>query len=551
MFPIIPALTISILLLVFYILLTFWYRSYLEKIQTTKKQKTMKVQFDRYDYREKKNEMKEKLKQISKIIQETEETLEQEIHAKDKKVSIKESVPDDESLIIEQAEKEYLIHSADFGSAMPKTETELHEDMENLKMSIQILESLDKEFYTSEPIKPDLGTGMFYEKITRKLQEIIKEQQLLEFKIIPVQRLKYHALNRIKNLKNDDFLPVLKLMKDTKLIADLVEINPKLYIIIFGDTEFEFSNPEKVVLSFVYEKEGLTVEDLLEITEWDFGYASQVLNSLFSKELAMIKEDIIMVEGFGSSEERRNWNITIDKFNEQQQIKFEEREKKKKALKQRLEQKMKDAEESYRLNRVRSKSESQENYIIENEEKLKQNAEEVPQIKFKSKPKVKKITDLKKIRDLYEKEPDKLSEIDLKELISQNVLSYHEKYSLLNGGLVQHAKLSRFIHEDIENAPEELIQETITKLLNLKMIYEVFEIHNQKFYLFKDLQLKKSEKEFISFALDKKPMSKVKFIEGLNWDEEKVLKVMKSLQSKGVLRIEQNNIIIPGIIQRI
>jgi hypothetical protein len=549
--PIIPALTISILLMVFYIMLTLWYRSYLEKIQITKKRKSMEIAGERCDYQEKKDEMKEKLKQITKIIQETEEILEQEIHTKEKKVLSQENIPNDESLIIEQAEKEYLLHSADFRSAMPKTELELQQDMENLKVSIQILESLDKEFYSPEPTKADLGTGMFYEKITRKLQEIIKEQQLFEFKIIPIQRLKYHALNQIKNIKNDDFLPILNLMKDTRLITDLVEINPKFYIIVFGDIEFEFSNAEKVVLSFAYEKESLTVEDLLEITEWDFGYASQVLNSLFSKELAIIRDDMIMIEGFGSSEERRNWNITIEKSIEQEQIKTEDKKKKKEALKLRLEEKMKDTEDFHRLNRIRSKNEPQGNYIIENEEELKQDDEEVPQIKFKSKPQVKKIPNLKRIRNLYEKDPEKLSKVDLKELISQNILSYHEKYSLLNGGLVQHAKLFKFIHEDIENASEELIQDTIAKLLSLKMIYEAFELYDQKFYLFKDLQLKKSEKDFISFALDKKPMSKVKFIKGLNWDEEKVLRVMKGLQSKGVLRIEQNNIVIPGIIQRI
>ena len=87
--------------------------------------------------------------------------------------------------------------------------------------------------------------------------------------------------------------------------------------------------------------------------------------------------------------------------------------------------------------------------------------------------------------------------------------------------------------------------------VDAEMIYDVIELNDQKFYLFKELKLKNSEKEFISFALDKKPMSKVKFIDGLNWDEEKVLRVMKSLQTNGVLRIEKNNIIIPGIIQKI
>jgi hypothetical protein len=40
-------------------------------------------------------------------------------------------------------------------------------------------------------------------------------------------------------------------------------------------------------------------------------------------------------------------------------------------------------------------------------------------------------------------------------------------------------------------------------------------------------------------------------MKGLKWDEEKTLKSMKSLQEKGILRIESNKLTIPGIIQNI
>jgi len=543
MSPIIPAITISILLLLFYIGLTYWYRSYLDKIEIAKQQEKMEEHIDKYIPEEKRDEMREKLDQISSIIRETEKTLEKEIQKKVKAAKNQVSAEIDESIIIEQAEKEYLIHSADFGSAMPKTEKELKTDIDNLEESIQILESLDEETYLSEPKKADVGTGMFYEKVTRKLKYIIEEQQFSEFKIIPIQRLKYYAFNQIKHITDKDFLPILKLMKETELIRDLVEINPQFHIIVFADEQYEFSNPEKVILTFAYEKENLSIEDLLEITEWDFTYASQVLNELFSKELAVITDDVIVIEGFGSSEERSNWNTIIANSNEQQQIKLEEKKKKEQKVKFHLQEKLKETKGVIEKPKREAKD-----YIIESEDELE--LEEPPQIKFKTKPQVKQISELKKIRAIYEKTPEDVSEEDLKKLVSQTILGFHEKYSLLNGGIVQHEKLSEYIYKDIENASEDLIKETITKLMELKMIIDKIEIKQHNFYVFKEMQLEPSEKEFIAYALNKKPINKTNFIEGLNWDEEKVLAIMKKLQSKGILRIERDSIIIPGIIQK-
>jgi len=61
--------------------------------------------------------------------------------------------------------------------------------------------------------------------------------------------------------------------------------------------------------------------------------------------------------------------------------------------------------------------------------------------------------------------------------------------------------------------------------------------------LFKDVELNAVEKKFIEFATNKKLLKKINFLKGLKWDEGKVLNTMKSLQEKGILRIESNNII--------
>ena len=40
-------------------------------------------------------------------------------------------------------------------------------------------------------------------------------QKSKDFKFIPIQRFKYHVVDKIKNLKDDDFLHVLNIMKET------------------------------------------------------------------------------------------------------------------------------------------------------------------------------------------------------------------------------------------------------------------------------------------------------------------------------------------------
>ncbi len=549
MSAIIPALLISILLVVFYIFLTYWYKSYLDKIENKRQQKLLAKQIEKYIPEEKKDEMKEKLEKISNLIKETEKSVEDDVKKKVKVAEIQAKLKDKESEIIEQAEKEYRIQSAGLRSALPRTEEELFSDMEILKESISILESFDEEFYLSEPKKADVGTGMFYDKMTRRLQRIIKENNLSEFKIIPIQRLKYYAFSNVKNIKDTDFLPILNLMKETKLIGDFVEINPKFHIIVFSNEEYDFSNPENVILTFAYEKKKLTIEELLELTEWDFTYASKVLNELFSKELATIMDDMIAIEGFGSEEERKKWNEIISQYVDHEKEKVEEKEKNKIAITERIQESVVNSEK-IRLKEDRLAKKRHDKYIIESNEELEQIDNDIPIIKFKGKPQVKKIADLGKISEFKGKTFEELSDKDLKNLISQKILSYHETYSLLNGGFVQYKKLSTFIIEHIKNATEELIQETITKLIKLEMIHVSFEMNDQKFYAFKEINLNQSDKEFISFALEKEPMKKEDFIEGLQWDEEEVLSTMQNLQSKGILRIEQNAIIIPGILQK-
>ena len=139
---------------------------------------------------------------------------------------------------------------------------------------------------------------------------------------------------------------------------------------------------------------------------------------------------------------------------------------------------------------------------------------------------------------------------NLEELISEKILSYHEKFTLINGGLSQYEKIKQFIEQELGDIPEDLMKSMLEQLKELQMIHGIYKIGDYDFYLFTELSLNEDEKTFIQFAINKKPMLKEDFIQGLDWDEEQILKTMKTLQEKNILRIEKNEINIPGIIQK-
>ncbi|TFG08909.1 MAG: hypothetical protein EU539_01185 [Promethearchaeota archaeon] len=120
---------------------------------------------------------------------------------------------------------------------------------------------------------------------------------------------------------------------------------------------------------------------------------------------------------------------------------------------------------------------------------------------------------------------------------------------MINGGFSQYEKIKQYLDQELEDVPEDLIKKMLNQLMELQLIYGSIKIESHDFYLFKKISLTEEDKAFIASAINKKPMVKEDYIQGLGWDEEKILLTMKRLQEKGILRIEKNFIIIPGIMQ--
>jgi hypothetical protein len=554
MIPFITALTVSISLLIIYIVFTIIYKNVIQRSEMLREQEEKEQLLSKYVSEDKKELMKQKLEKITQIVRETEEHIKKSVSDKLKMMESQSTQKMQEEELIDEAGKDYNIYIAELRSAMPKSDEELNQDIKILKEAIEKLESFDKSYYQSESKEPvNVGIGMFYEKMARKFNSLIKEQKINEFSLIPIQRLKYHAITEIKNIKDPDFLPILNLMKDTKLITDIIEIDASFHIIVLYKESPQFSNAEKVLLSFVYNTENLTLQRILELTDWDFTYADKVIQSLVKKEIIIMEKDYIVVKSFGTYAERQKWNKAIENSLTKEKEKIEINLKRQLELKDKLKSSLEQVlSEKTKLSKL--KKESVKVAAIDDSK-----AEEKLQIKFKGKPKVKDLPQSKK-KSLANKieslelpssfENLQKEDLTIKEIISQKVLGFHEKFSLMNGGFSQYEKIKDFINQEINDVSEDILKEVLTSLIDLKLISKYLKIDQYEFYLFKNMDLSNEETTLITFAINKNPMKKVDFKKGLKWKEEKVLAIMKSLQKKRILRIESDTIIIPGIIQK-
>lgn len=558
MWSFVIALILSLIFSIFYILLTVRYKAYLDKIYFKKEIEKKERHLEKYASKEKKDVMKLKLDKISQIISETEKHIKEVVDEKVRVAEAQVKAQEKEEEIIEKAGIEYKFFTLDYRSAIPKSEEELVQDLTNLKEAFDKLESIEKETYGIDATKTNVGVGIFYEKISRRFNEIIDENNLSDFKIVPLQRLKHYAFLNIKNLKDDDFLPILNLMKETQLLNDLIEINPTFYVLIFKAENLQFSNPEKVVLSFAYDEDYLTIQKLIEITKWDYTYTTKILNQLEKKGAISVYDENISVDGFGHEDERKIWNATVNEQIQKEKDRELEKAKRKAEIKAKIKEKLEDVGRK-KLEKPEIELKKPKEIFVEELDSDNLEDTETPIIQFDKKPVVKKLPPIKKPQTAEEEELLELDleledldkeEIDLKERISQTILSFHENFSVLNGGFAQEEIIKDFVEQELEDVQEDILISTFEQLKELKLIYSSIMIGNSTFYLFKKMQFTANEKKFINFALNKKPLNKKDYIKELKWDEGKVLRTMKKLQDKGILRIKADKIIIPGIIQK-
>jgi len=595
MFLIILSLIITAVLSILFIVLTWRYRSYLNnlyaKLEKEEKEKSLDQLLDKYVIEEKKDVMKVKLAKISSIIAETEQVIEETVEKKVKVAKKQVKVKGKELELISKAEDEFISFTAGFLPAMPSTEEERLADMSELKDALSMLESFDEESYRVGPKKVDAGVGMFYDKMATRFKKIITEQKLDQYKFIPIQRIKYHVFQNVRNIKNADILPILNVMKDTKLLYDIIEINPAFHVIVLSESKIKLTLTEKVLLTFVYDEDFLTVDRLLEITEWKQAYGKKILNGLVKKGIVTVLDENINADGFGHEDERKMWNELIEEQITNEKAKEEEKRQRQLKRAQQMKAKLAEAKklEDSTAAEVADEAEPEKSFeeTLDDLDAISAIDEEPPQIKFEKKPGVKALPLPEKgkgpapkpkpakkkaakpkakeglaagaidaLDELLpsdsETEPEGDSEErDLEDLVPEKILNFHEKFSIVNGGLVQYDKLKEYVIKEVkEDVSDELLKAMLTQLQELQMVHSTLKFGNFDLYLFNEIKFDFFEKRFITICIDRPPRSREDLITELRWKEERYDSTIKNLQDKGIIEVEDDKVIIPAINQK-
>jgi len=601
---IIPIAIVAVVL----ILILMYKDFFMEKLEKTalflsklrKKESKTERDAKTKDYKEKKVKKSDKLSQISEIIKKTEQDIELDVKKKIKRAERKYKAKGPELKMIKEADKEYTSYTSQLRSAMPETEEELKQDIEDLEDTISMLESLEEDSHKIDRKKIDSGVGLFYDRMSRKIQSILKETGLIEeYKFIPLQRLKYHIFLNIKNVKDSDILPIVSIMEDTNLLNDIIEINPTFYLISFMDERISFTSPEKVVLTFCYDEPTLTIEKLKELTEWKEDYALRILEKLKKKDVIKVENGEIKVKSFGTAKERKKWDDLVKEKIQEEKRKEEEKQKRSRERRKKLMEKLEKGKKiqiKKKPKEPEKEGDTIDSTLIDSLDTIEAVDKEETPVKFEGKPQVKQLPKGKEKKDkevVVEKDEyideqeikDKDSLIEamealdkelefskeeagktsgkspivkedlgeapgLEDLVPEKILNYHENYSLLNGGFAQYETIKNYVEQELGDVPEDLLKNMLEQLIQLQMIRSSMKIGEYTFYLFQNIEFNEKEKQFLNFSVYKSPLSKQDYIKGLDWEEEDILNTMKNLQNKGILRIESDKIIIPGIIQK-
>lgn len=362
------------------------------------KQKALDRLLDKYVTIEKKQYFIEKYSKISELIAETEKEVEKKVQKKINELQSKFHVGDLELNLIREGSLSYNAMISRLRNAEPETEEQKVKDIEDLKEAISLLESYDEELYRELPERHDIGMGMFLDKMTRRFKKIMVDYGLDKFKILPIQRLKYHAFQGVKNIKDSDVLSILNIMKKTGMVGEIIEINPQFHVILLNDSlKMDLSIPEKVLISLIYDEEDLTMEKLLEITEWKHNHAEKVIESLKNKDIIKLSDDKIKIDSFGSYSERKVWNDLIKTKLQDEKEKEEARKKHQEKYKQLLKEKLSRGGE---IKSVQPEVKSSPLKVDETEQEVESKTKEkLVEMRSKEKPKVKTLPSKREIDD--------------------------------------------------------------------------------------------------------------------------------------------------------
>lgn len=442
------------------------------------------------------------------------------------------SIKKDEKLLIDEGEQLWKEWNAELGEAEPISDEQRQKDIELLKTTVSALEQLDKEHYNElEKEEVDMGKGMFYDSISRKLGRILKNKNWKELPFIQAEKLENEALGTVKHLEHDDFKETLKLMKVVGIFKDIVEIDPHTTLLVFTKTPLKFSLVEKVVLSFIAHSENSSITELQKLTGWKSSYLYQVIEDLEQRKIILKQENQLQAIGFMTKEERTNRHQKLHEI----QLKKEEKENKVNQLQ---------CEQQAKMKAEQKEKELQQKLELERKQKELEDARLKAEIEAQSESMKIDVDE-----PVMESSTPELLEVQKREEIIQNIQQIFTNTMPLTGGIIILQALLYYINQGpYPNMQKIELLHYIDIMKERQIIYEEISYSGVDIYIFQDLMIDDEMKVALRHFVTHGEMDMEDLETATDWDTEHAKRVLKRFYDQKILQLNQrNHFYIPGL----
>ena len=214
----------------------------------------------------------------------------------------------DEKVLVDEGMHLVETFEKELTPADPESDEQRDLDLESINHTMKLLEQLDPSHYAMlEDEEEDIGKGMFYDSMTRKLNKILRSKKWKKMKFVQAEKLENEAFSSIKKMKHTDFIATIKIMQEVGTIQDQVEINPYTNLLVFQEETLHFSESERLILALIASEPTINQKRILDLTHWQPTYFNQIFQSLTEKITIEKKQDHFVVEGLLTEEERVNY----------------------------------------------------------------------------------------------------------------------------------------------------------------------------------------------------------------------------------------------------
>nr|MDO8087534.1 hypothetical protein [Candidatus Sigynarchaeum springense] len=188
-------------------------------------------------------------------------------------------------------------------SAEPVSEEQRKSDMAELLKVASELGKMEKEspMEDVEELYSNVGYGLWMDTITQGLRKITADPNIRKYGVLQVEKL-MSFLPRAFDPK--DIRNALQLMKKSKEIVDLVELNPKTVVIAFTQETTDLKTAEKVLLAAIASEDEMTKQKVKMLFNWGDDFLDEVCAHLTALNILQIKGDKLVAEGLMTAKDR-------------------------------------------------------------------------------------------------------------------------------------------------------------------------------------------------------------------------------------------------------